>query len=107
MPQGLLNCGTNGVATLDCIFPLLATLIYWALIFAGSVAAIFIIFGGMKFIFSGGDPKALDGAKKTITYAIAGIVLILLSFLIINIIGKITNVACLNSSMPLSFGACQ
>jgi hypothetical protein len=40
---------------------------------AGSV--IFIAFSGIKFMMSGGDPKATDEAKKALTYAVIGFVL--------------------------------
>jgi uncharacterized membrane protein SpoIIM required for sporulation len=57
---------------------------------AGIVLFIMLVMGGVKYITSGGDPKATEGAKHTITYAIGGLVLILLSYLILVILGKIT-----------------
>ena len=60
------------------------------IILAGIVLFILLVTGGIKYITSGGDPKAVDGAKKTITYAIGGLLLILLSYLILVIIGKVT-----------------
>ena len=39
-----------------------------------------------------GDPKAVDAAQKTITYAIGGLIVILLSFLVLVLIGNITGV---------------
>ncbi len=47
----------------------------------------FIMFGGIKWITSQGDKKQLEGAQKTIQYAIVGLILALLSFFIINFIG--------------------
>lgn len=63
-----------------------------ALGFAGIVLFILLLVGGFKYITSGGDPKAAEGAKKTLTYAIGGLVLILLSYLILVLIYKITGV---------------
>ncbi len=60
--------------------------------FAGIILFILLVSGGFKFITSGGDPKALEGAKKTITYAIGGLILLLLSFLILVLIKEITGV---------------
>ena len=101
------SCGrvVNGitVTTLDCIFPLIQTIINWALIFAGSIALIFIVFGAIQFLTSAGDPKKAESAKKTITLAIVGIVLVFLSFAIINTIAIITGVSCIN---VLGFNAC-
>lgn len=59
---------------------------------AGVALFILLLVGGFKYITSGGDPKAAEGAQKTITYAIGGLVLILLSYLILVIIYKITGV---------------
>ena len=58
--------------------------------FAGIVLFILLVVGGFKFITSGGDPKAVEGAKKTISYAILGLVLLLVSYLILVLIRKIT-----------------
>lgn len=95
--------GTYEVWTLDCIFPLMQSLINWALAFAGVVALFLIIYSGIKFIVSGDDQKNVEASKKTLTYAIAGLVLILLSFLIINIIAYATGVSCIKL---MGFKAC-
>jgi len=63
-----------------------------ALGFAGIVLFILLLVGGIKYITSGGDPKATEGAQKTITYAIGGLALILLSYLILVLIKTITGV---------------
>lgn len=80
----------TGIATLDCIPPLIASLVNWALVFAGVVAFFLLVYAGYKFIASGGDPKSVEGAKKTATYAIIGLILVLLSFFIVRLIGQIT-----------------
>jgi len=63
-----------------------------ALALAGVVLFILLLVGGIKYITSGGDPKAAEGAQKTITYAIGGLILILLSYLILVLIKTITGV---------------
>jgi hypothetical protein len=107
----LKNCGTtlNGVqvTTLNCIFQIVPTLIFWALEFAGIVAVILIIISGITLITSGGDPKKIDQAKKTLTYAIAGLVLIFFSFFIVIFIAQTTRVACLDPHRTLSFTNCR
>jgi hypothetical protein len=59
---------------------------------AGIALFVMLVVGGVKYITSGGDPKATEGAKNTITYAIGGLVLILVSYLILVIIQAITGV---------------
>jgi hypothetical protein len=63
-----------------------------ALAAAGVVLFVLLIIGGLKYITSGGDPKAAESAQKTITYAIGGLLLILASFLILELIRTITGV---------------
>jgi hypothetical protein len=93
----LESCGVNGVATLDCIFPLISNLIYWLLLFSGTVSITIIIISGIRFITSGGEAKSVDTAKKSMTYAILGLLLVFLSFLIINVVAFVTNVACIKN----------
>lgn len=80
---------------LTCIPYIFQNAITWLLTFAGAVALFLLIYGGIRFITSGGDAKQLDGARKTITYAIAGLVLILFSFFIISVIGYVTGANCI------------
>ncbi|MFC1625586.1 hypothetical protein ACFL1Q_00890 [Patescibacteria group bacterium] len=60
--------------------------------FAGITFFVLLLVGGFKYITSGGDPKAVEGAKKTITLALGGLILILLSYIILRLIYKITGV---------------
>jgi len=59
---------------------------------AGGAITLFILLlsSGFKYLTSAGDPKAVEGAKKTLTYAIGGFVLFIFSYLILKILGTIT-----------------
>jgi hypothetical protein len=109
----MLGCGVgsgaNQVATIDCIFPLMTNLIYWFLLFSGTVAIVLIILSGIRFIISGGEAKAVETAKKAMTYAILGLLLVFMAFLILNVIAYVTNVACLSDITKGNFGftSCQ
>lgn len=92
------------IATLDCIPIVFRNIIRAALMFAGIIALIFIILSGIKMVTSGGDPKAVDAAKKTLTFAIIGLVIVLLSFFIVSIIGYITGAQCINN---FGFNTCN
>ncbi len=94
----------GNILTINCIPVLVGNLILWALIFSGVIALIFIIFSGIKFITSGGDPKQVEGARKTLTFALAGLVLILLSFAILRFIADITNLGCIRE---FGFNGCD
>lgn len=87
------KCLENGdVATLACIPIVINNVINAALVFAGIVALVFIIYGGVQYITSNGDQAKVDNAKKTITWAIVGLILIFLSFFIVNLISTLTGV---------------
>lgn len=60
--------------------------------FAGIALFIMLLVGGLKYLTSGGDPKAVEEAQKTLTYAIGGLILIALSFLILVFLSKFTGV---------------
>lgn len=94
------------VATLQCIPAVLSNVVDWALGLAGIVAVFFIIFSGIKFLTSGGDPKQVEGARKTLTYAIIGLIIVFFSFAIIKLMGTITGATCI-SKWPLTIGTCQ
>jgi len=99
------GCGAGQTPTLDCVFPLVSNLILGALILAGVFATFLIILAGIRLTTSGGDPKTVDSGKKILTYAIAGLVLIFLSFFILNTISSITGLSCVKPG-SLSFSSC-
>lgn len=98
------SCVQNGVATLACIPIVFNNVVDWAIALAGTVAVFFIIFAGFKFLTSGGDPKQVEGARKTLTYAIAGLIVVFLAFVIIKLIGTITGATCINT---FGFNTCR
>ncbi len=53
---------------------------------AGLVAVVYLILGGFNYVTAGGDPEAVEGAKTTIVNAIIGLVIILVSYLIVQFI---------------------
>ena len=63
-----------------------------ALGLGGIVLFIMLLSGGFKYITAGGDPKGIEGAKKTLTYAIGGMVLLAMAFLILRFIQEFTGV---------------
>ncbi len=91
-------------ATLNCVPVLFSNLVNAAFVFAGSVAVIFIIWSGIQYIMSGGDPKKAEGAKKTLTWSIIGLLLIVFSVAIINILATITGAHCITM---FGFNNCQ
>ena len=95
------TCAPTGVATLSCLPLLIQTIINWALIFAGIVAIFLVIYAGFKYLNSSGDPKQAETARKTLLYAIVGLLLVFMSFFIVRAIGEIAG---LNKDCYILFG---
>jgi len=64
--------------------PLILTILQFFLGFLGLLAVIMIIYGGVLYVSAAGAQEKIDKGKKIIMYAIVGIVIILLSFAIVN-----------------------
>ena len=54
----------------------------------GAVAVIMIIVGGLLYVTSSGDPSRQKRARETITYAVVGVVVAIISFAIVNFVIK-------------------
>ena len=67
---------------------IMITIINILLAIAGLIAVIFLIVGGFRYITAGGNEESSEAAKKTITNAIIGIVIIILSFVIVRVISN-------------------
>ena len=63
-------------------------------------ALAFLLWGGISWITSGGDKEKLEKARKTIIYAIIGLIVVLLSVVIIHIIGIFLGVEIFYSTSP-------
>jgi hypothetical protein len=98
------GCVEGGVARLTCIPAVMQNVITFALIASGVVALFFIIWSGVRLVTSGGDQKKVEGARKTLTWAIIGLVIILLSFFIVNMVSYLTGVECVST---IGIGNCK
>lgn len=86
------GCTVSEVATIKGFECLFSNFISVILAFAGIVLFIMLVTGGFRYLVSGGDPKAVESAKGTLTQAIVGIVILVLAFLILKLIETITGV---------------
>lgn len=62
--------------------------IAYGIIAAGFLSVIFIFFGGISFILSGGDEGKIKQAVGTIRYAIIGLVVTMLAVVIVVLVGN-------------------
>jgi len=58
----------------------------WLLGLVSVIALIVLIIGGFRYLTSGGNEKAMESAKNIITWAVVGLIIILCSAIIINVI---------------------
>jgi cytochrome bd-type quinol oxidase subunit 2 len=58
------------------------------LVVVGIISVFMLIFGGIRYIVSGGDSKKVTDAKNTIMYAIIGLIIAILSYAIVNFVIK-------------------
>ncbi len=89
-----LNDATNPFKDLpgdQNVKPLAVRIVNYALTFLGIIAVLMIIFAGVKYITAAGKQESIDSAKKIILYSLIGIIIILLSFAIVNtVLGSAT-----------------
>lgn len=58
-------------------------------VLAGSLASVFFVWGGVRYITSSGNPETLEGAKNTIKYSAIGLTIALAAFVITNIVTQL------------------
>lgn len=66
------------------IRPLILTMLRFGLGFLGLIAVIMIIYGGILYVTSAGNEENATKGKKILMYSIVGIVIIFISFALVN-----------------------
>ena len=75
---------------LSCIGAIFVNIVNALFYFAGAAVLFIIIYGGYLFVTSSGNPQQVERAKHTLTYAILGLGVILLSWVILRVIAEVT-----------------
>lgn len=87
---GQLDSPTGYSATTTTDFGLLLNNIFGMVVVVGGILLIaYLLFGAFKYITAGGDDKAVQSAKKMMTGAGAGIMIMVAAFLITQILGLV------------------
>ena len=89
-------CSTEGGGGFDALCKLaetgIGTIIQSVITILFIVAVVlalgFLIYGGIKWIISGGDKTKVEAARGTIVAALVGLVLVFLAYFVLNIIGN-------------------
>lgn len=79
------NCTTVSNSG-DKVTAIIKTVINIISVIVGVVAVIMIVFGGLKYITSGGESSNVSSAKNTILYAIIGLVIVAMAQFIVRFV---------------------
>lgn len=71
------NCASQA----GCVNPneMIENLIHWVIGISGIIAVIFVVYGGISYTISAGDPSKIKQAKNMILYAVIGLVIVALA----------------------------
>ena len=76
------TCGTQAPA----VDNLITSIVNIFSVIVGLIAVIMIIYGGFRYITSGGDSTKVNNAKNTILYAIIGLIVVALAQVIVRFV---------------------
>jgi energy-converting hydrogenase Eha subunit B len=77
------SCNVQGSDTNDNVKKLASKIVNLFSVIVGAVAIIMIIYGGFRYITSGGDSGRVGNAKNTLIYAIIGLIIVALAQFIV------------------------
>ena len=92
--------GGVDVPTLKCFEAVYANILRIVISLGLLALFVMLLVGGFRFLTAGGDPKAATAAKQTMTYAVAGIGLMAVAFLIFRLIEAYTGVTITTFTIP-------
>ena len=81
-----LGISCTGSEDTDSLLNTIVTIVNVLLGLVGIVAAIYLVLGGVRYVMSEGEENQTEKAKKTIIYALIGLIVIGLSAVLVNFI---------------------
>lgn len=86
--QGGANAakGVDQVSNMFGATGIFTTITNVLLFLVGAISVIMIIFGGFRYVVSGGNATSISAAKNTILYAVVGIIVAILAYAVINFV---------------------
>lgn len=79
----------------DAIVPKVINLMLFVV---GVLAVFMIIYGGIRYVLSGGDSKKVTDAKNTVLYAIVGLVVAIVGYSFVNWVSQVLSGGAVDSS---------
>ncbi len=84
---GDITCTTPGASTAtDSLGKLATTVVNIFTIIVGAASVIMIIYGGFRYITSGGSSERVGAAKNTLIYAIVGLIIVGLAQVLVHFV---------------------
>lgn len=80
--KGAQQTGLSGASIEQTIPKIVNTMLF----IVGVLAVIMIIYGGIKYVTSTGDQSKISSAKSTIIYSVAGLIIAILAYGIVNFV---------------------
>lgn len=77
------TCTTEEIAGIFCVVGKVINLLIGVV---GAVAVLYMVYGGIMYMASGGDMKQLESAKAAITYSLLGLAITIGAILVVNTI---------------------
>lgn len=86
--SNLTQCANE---TANCVLPndIIVNALRWIIGISGAVAVIFVVYGGITYATSSGDPSKLSKAKQTILYALIGLAIVALAEILTEFVSNI------------------
>ena len=84
----------------DSFGKVVSNIIQVLVVLAVIIAVIFLVWGGIKWILSGGDKAKVESARNTIIGGIVGLVLVFLAYFIIGVIANLFGININNLQLP-------
>ncbi len=88
---------TDGFAPLSELGKVFANVVSVVMTLVGFVFLAMLLVGGFRYMTAMGDPKSIGSARSTLTWAIAGLVFVVASFLVIDFIAGFVKIPGLTS----------
>ncbi|HKZ34534.1 MAG TPA: hypothetical protein VJ179_01540 [Patescibacteria group bacterium] len=99
--SGTITPGGNFARVSTFTIPnFIGTLVTLIFLIAGVVAFLYLIWGGVQWITSGGDKAGVAQAREKITAAVIGLAIVLLSWAIMALVGQFFGLNFFNFQVP-------
>lgn len=101
-PCGNIQSGFGALCNLSAnnLGGIVGAAVTFILIIAVLIALFFLIYGGIRWITSGGDKAKVDSARQTITAAIIGLIVAFLAFFILSLALSFFGLSLTNLVLP-------